>query len=154
MPEQPDVYVPCANLRNCDLSGMDLSGVNLEFADLEGANLSRANLQGAILYGASLAGANLDSADLRSANLRDTNLLRANLTNVVVDSRTDFTGALSDKSKKPSFDYEIVPEELGFGELPMRRVGFSLSQILAHLIPLWARILRFNIRFRLRRLRK
>ena len=162
MEEQPDLFFPCANLRNCDLSGRNLSEANLEFADLEDADLSRANLQKTILYGANLAGANLDSADLRGANFRDSNLLKANLMNVIVDRFTDFHRALlsdeqidSIKKGEGPFEWPIVPDEdFGFASRggPPKLVGFSWKFVW-RILKLRVRLLRFNIRFRWQHLR-
>jgi uncharacterized protein YjbI with pentapeptide repeats len=141
--EQSDDCVPCANLRKRDLSRLDLSGRNLEFADLEDANLSRANLRNAILFWANLPGANLDSADLRGTDLRYANLLKAKLKDISVDEKTDFTGALLD-------DHIFVSR--GSANGPRRLVG--ARSVLARYLRMVPRLVRFKIRFRLRRLRK
>jgi len=148
--ELPDDLYPCADLRSRDLSGMDLSGMDLEFADLEDANLSRANLQNAILYGANLTGANLDFADLRGANLRDTLLLRASLRNARVDEATDFHRAIIFDRRIIPFDYEILPDSDGFAS----RGGPAAQLRPTARFVLNLRLLRFKIRFWLRRLRK
>lgn len=155
MAEQPDLFFPRANLRNCDLSGRDLSGANLEFADLEDADLSRANLREAILYRANLAGANLDSADLRGANLVGSNLLKANLRNVMVDGATDFNRALLTDDQLESFDIEIIPdEEPGFASRGPRAIQIGLSwKRVWRILKLRVRLLRFHIRFRWQHLR-
>jgi len=149
-----EVYFPCADLRGRNLSGADLSECNLEFADLDDANLSHANLQNAILYGANLSGANLDSADLRGANLSDANLLGVSLLNIVVDARTNLTGALTDDYprgfERGPFDYDIVPR---------RMLNFSWKLVFVRFVQTsrlvrWSRLLRFKIRFRWQHLRK
>jgi uncharacterized protein YjbI with pentapeptide repeats len=98
------VYMPCAELRQADLSGANLEKVNARRTNFHGANLrrailnrwiateadlGRANLEGvqarhgqflrADLTGASLGGADLWKADLRGARIEDADFSGANL---------------------------------------------------------------------------
>ena len=75
-----------AKLPNAYLDGMDLTGAQLSGADLSGANLSDTLLTVANLNGANLSGANLSGAVLSVADLR----------NVIRDSGTRITGAITD----------------------------------------------------------
>jgi len=83
---------PKADLRDCNLTGADLIG-----ADLIGANLRNANLRGAKLVGAKLVNATVVNANLRYADLSDADLTNANLSLSLLDNtifrRTNLTGA-------------------------------------------------------------
>lgn len=88
-----------AKLNNAILTGTVFRTTNLQGAVMPNTNLVNANLQGANLnyvnfVGANLSGANLSNALLYKTNFRGADLTGANLTDVRIDTTTDFTDAL------------------------------------------------------------
>lgn len=84
-----------SNLSYADLSAAELGQADLSDADLSEANLSEGDFSGAKLAGARLAGSDLAGSDFRGADLSGAMLLAAkNTDSVLIDTATDFSGAI------------------------------------------------------------
>lgn len=85
-----------AKLQETNLANARLYGANLNLADLQDAFLLRATLQKATLLEASLRGAALRQAQLQGACFVKTELENTELTNIEIDSETNFHFSTTD----------------------------------------------------------
>lgn len=104
-----------ANMFQISLISSNLAGANLQRANLESAAISRSNLEGANLVEANLYSANLCYANIREGNLMgakcgNANFSHATLSDIKIDSATDFSTSMFFKTKIDRFSVDYLAD--------------------------------------------
>lgn len=86
-------------LVDSDFSECDLTGANFYHAVARNAQFVKARLEDAVMTAINAMNGSFQKADIRGVDLRGANLFQADLARVRTDSRTNFTDALTKKTR-------------------------------------------------------